>query len=753
MANPLSAPPIHYIELEDEVVGGGVVADLLAEDDAGGGGWGRGGFWGFPQLFFDPRQIGIEFTDADSADSLTFGRRGVVLAAGAGITSLCDDSIIVTDANGNRVCPSLYGDGKGFVDSPFLRQVSVIVQAAIGRNIPVKRTYEVLRGNDDGRFSGNYVQILYPWSDLFSGYRRPASSTVIVSVAYENGAAAPVTATVHSPVTLDIVLPTEEDLPDFSATGLDIGIIEDGMWIFIPGNNRLKFGERRTLAFNIPIYEQQSCAQLGRQETLHCLRDRAPKKIRFFWDVRFVVGHGREFFGAFTGEAPINGLVPPVADGVFVFPASGEEFSIDELPLFGKAGLPKNIPVTEGANSSWSVVSGGNLIGGAGQSFTPGRLVGADGAVSERLTLSGSTTLKLPAPGVYAILDLVNHDTPAQTVPAIFVKVSANLQRVAEPARGRFHLTLYSRPEQIAGRDTPEAIVHFYYDIVAPGRIRGGISVRTESGPWESDAVSDAPVAVGPVFTGKPDQEIDPPTGPILEYLADYHVTVYVDNTGETPTFQFGRLPSADSLHFGLPDNITLRLTVWEEPRGRLPEEIWEFSNIGFPRSSAAMARNLADAIDSGSAREVVAVMTNLRHNLGASSISTTVNTAVDGVLPLHRAMSLAVPPARPSGEDRAGRGELRISTSPAAVEMVSILLDAGAADPLAESRTPNQSVLDRFIASRIYGGHWTVIAHADVKLAAFTKVAQRIRDLGGVCANNQGGGDILNLCSLTPNP
>ena len=207
VANPLSAPPIQYVELDDEVVGGGVVVDLLAESRDGGGGWGRGGFWGFPQLFFDPRQTGIEFTDADSADSLTFGRRGVVRAAGAGITSLCDGAAVL-DANGDRVCPSLYGYGKGFVDSPFLRQVSLNVQAAVGKSAPVKSTVIVLRSNSVGKFSDGSVQQFFAWDDLLSGYRRPDSSTVIVSVAVENGVASePVTATVRSPVMWDIVPP------------------------------------------------------------------------------------------------------------------------------------------------------------------------------------------------------------------------------------------------------------------------------------------------------------------------------------------------------------------------------------------------------------------------------------------------------------------------------------------------------------------------------------------------------------------
>ena len=212
VANPLSAPPTQYIELDDEVIGGGVVVDLLAESRDGGGIWGGGGFWGFPQLFFDPRQTGIEFTDADSADSLTFGRRGVVRAAGAGITSLCDDDLVL-DANGDPVCPSLYSDGKGFVDSPFLRQVSLNVQAAVGRQIPVKKSYHSLRPDESfpSSFPSFGRAVTLSWDALqFSGYDRPDSSTVIVSADIDSGVA--VTTTVHSPVTWGIVFPKRKRL-------------------------------------------------------------------------------------------------------------------------------------------------------------------------------------------------------------------------------------------------------------------------------------------------------------------------------------------------------------------------------------------------------------------------------------------------------------------------------------------------------------------------------------------------------------
>ena len=851
VANPLSSPPVQYIELENEVVGGGVVVDLLAESRDGGGGWGRGGFWGFPQLFFDPRQAGVEFTDADSADSLTFGRRGVVRAAGAGITSLCDDDLVL-DANGDAVCPSLYSYGKGFVDSPFLRQVSVNVQAAIGRKVPVKKNYNAFRvTNTVG------IALSLNWDALqFSGYDRPDSSTVIVSTAIGGGAT--VIATVHSASTWGIVFPREDDFPDFSAAGLSIDISKDGISVFVPESNPLALGERRTLAFNIPIYEQDSTYCLEKnvlRSFFNCVRS-GPKKLRFFWDVRIVVGGYREYFGAFVGEAPINGELPPVREDVFILPASGEEFSLGELMLFGNAGLPKNVPVTGGSNSSWTIVDGNtNIIGNRGQSWTPGRLVGADGFVSGRLTSTGMTSLPLE-PGVEARLEVEAHDSDADTEPNIYVRVNVNRQNITYPARGRFHLTLYSRPEQVSLRVAPEAIVHFYYDIVAPGRIRGQHpTVRAEIGPWEFN-LSDVPPTAGTVFIGKPGQEIDPPAGHILEWLAGYHMTVYVDNAGSAPTFQFGRLPSAGALSFGLPGDAVFRLTVWDTPRGALPDAVWEFSTIDFVNASVvALSRDLVDKIGRGDVTAVVRAIADIKRDLGDADVSLVFATDVDGLVPLNHAMALAVPPERSSSDDRTGMGELTISVNPTAVELVSIMLDAGfdanaggrgapplhyaidnlrydgdqgdshkhkhgiiieeqaaivsllldagadpkagnhvagggatnnknyaihrvaqrwffgmlpvmnellrggpgrilpdfgTADPLHEDGSPDEPVLDRFIGHRNFGKHWDS-SYDSIKLAEYRRVIQKIRDLGGACAIESRGTDILDLCDLSP--
>ena len=548
VANPLSSPPVQHMELDSDVGPGGVVMDLLAESRDGGGIWGGGGFWGFPQLFFDPRQTGVEFTDTDGADTLIFDRRGVVRA----VTSLC--GVLKNLDTGKDACLWRSHYGKGVVDSPFLRQVPVNVRADIGRQIPVKKNYDAFRVANTVGIAG-----ALSWDDLqFSGYnRRPAGSTVIVlanvftvSVLYdENNVSIGVTvitepsittaATVHSPVTLGIVFPEEADLPDFSAAGLSVDISRDGISVFVPESNPMALGERRTLAFNIPIYEQDvaGCSNTDDLKSFFDCDRSGSKNVRFFWDVRIVVGGYREFFGAFVGEAPINGELPPVPEDTFILPVSGEEFSLGELMLFGNAGLPKNVPVTEGSNSSWTIVDGNtNMIGNRRQSWTPGRLVGADGAVSERLTSSGETRLPL-APGVDALLDLSANDIDADTTPDIFVRVSVNSQNIDYPARGRFHLTLYSRPEQISLRVAPEAIVHFYYDIAAPGRTRGqNPSVRTEIGPWEFNT-SDVPPTAGSVFIGEPGQEIDPPPGHILEWLAGYHVTVYVDNTGGRSDF------------------------------------------------------------------------------------------------------------------------------------------------------------------------------------------------------------------------
>ena len=225
------------------------------------------------------------------------------------------------------------------------------------------------------------------------------------------------------------------------------------------------------------------------------------------------------------------------------------------------------------------------------------------------------------------------------------MRVSVNSRNITHPARGRFHLTLYSRPEQITLRVTPEAIVHFYYDIVAPGRTRGqDPSVRTEAGPWEFN-LSDVPPAAGTVFIGKPGQEIDPPAGHILEWLAGYHVTVYVDNAGGAPTFQFGRLPSAGALSFGLPGDAVFRLTVWDAPRGTLPDEVWEFSDVNFINASVvALSRGLVDKIGGGNASEVAREIANIKRDLGAADVSVVFATDVDGLVPLNHAMALAVP-------------------------------------------------------------------------------------------------------------
>ena len=414
-------------------------------------------------------------------------------------------------------------------------------------------------------------------------------------------------------------------------------------------------------------------------DSFDCDDRSGPKKLRFFWDVRIVVGGYREYFGAFVGEAPINGELPPVPEDTFIFPTSGEEFSLGEIMLFGNAGLPKNVPVTGGSDSSWTIVDGNtNIIGNRGQSWTPGRLVGADGAVSERLTSSGETRLPL-APGVDALLDLSANDINSDTTPDIFVRVSVNSQNIDYPARGRFHLTLYSRPEQVSLRVAPEAIVHFYYDIVASGRTRGqDPSVRTEIGPWEFN-LSDVPPTAGSVFIGKPGQEIDPPPGHILEWLAGYHVTVYVDNAGGAPTFQFGRLPSAGALSFGLPGDAVFRLTVWDTPRGTLPDEVWEFSAINFLNASVvALSRGLVDKIGGGNVSEVVQAIADIKSDLGAADVSVVFATEVDGLVPLNHAMALAVPPERSSADDRTDMGELTISVNPTAVELVSIMLDAG---------------------------------------------------------------------------
>ena len=404
--------------------------------------------------------------------------------------------------------------------------------------------------------------------------------------------------------------------------------------------------------------------------------------------------------------------------------------------------------------------------------------------------------------------------------------------------------------------------MHFYYDIVAPGRDRGqDPSVRTEIGPWEFNT-SDVPPTAGSVFIGEPGQEIDPPPGHILEWLAGYHVTVYVDNTGSAPTFQFGRLPSAGALSFGLPGDAVFRLTVWDTPRGALPDEVWEFSSIDFVNASVvALSRDLADKIGRGDVTAVVRAIADIKRDLGAADVSLVFATDVDGLVPLNHAMSLAIPPERSSTSenDRTDEGELTISVNPTAVELVSImldegfdanaggrgapplhyaidnlrydgdqgdshkhkhgiiieeqaaivslLLDAGAdpkagnhatgegatnntnyaihrvaqrwffgmlpvmdellrggpgrilpdfgtADPLLDSNSPgygspDEPVLDRFIGHRDFGKHWDSSSYDQTREDEFRRVIQRIRNLGGECANQHGNTGIVSFCSL----
>ena len=223
--------------------------------------------------------------------------------------------------------------------------------------------------------------------------------------------------------------------------------------------------------------------------------------------------------------------------------------------------------------------------------------------------------------------------------------------------------------------------------------------------------------------------------------------------------------------------------------------------------------------------------------------------------------MSLAVPPERSSGDDRTDMGELTISVNPTAVELVSIMLDAGfdanaggrgapplhyaidnlryntgqsdsdkhhgiiikeqaaivsllldagadptagnhvagggatnnknyaihrvaqrwffgmlpvmdellrggpgrvilpddyfgTADPLHEDGSPNEPVLDRFIGHRDFGKHWDS-PYDSIRLAEYTRVIQKIIDLGGACVIESRGQAILDLCDLpkTPSP
>ena len=269
-----------------------------------------------------------------------------------------------------------------------------------------------------------------------------------------------------------------------------------------------------------------------------------------------------------------------------------------------------------------------------------------------------------------------------------------------------------------------------------------------------------------------------------------------------------------------------------------------------------ALSRDLVDEIRNEDVTAVSMVIADIKRDLGDADVSLVFATDVDGLVPLNHAMALAVPPARSSGDDRTGEGELTISVNPTAVELVSIMLDAGfdanaggrgapplhyaidnlryntnqsdsdkhhgiiikeqaaivsllldagadltagnhvagggatnnknyaihrvaqrwffgmlpvmdellrggpgrvmlpddyfgTADPLHEDGSPNEPVLDRFIGHRGFGKHWDS-PYDSIRLAEYTRVIQKIIDLGGRCVITSRGG-ILDLCDLPP--
>ena len=86
-----------------------------------------------------------------------------------------------------------------------------------------------------------------------------------------------VTVTLRLPVTL--IRPRQEDLPDLSASGLEVSVNENGMQIHVPADNTLQVGDRRTVNFSLPIYESKPDGS---------------KSIFLVWHVRLVAATNQE---------------------------------------------------------------------------------------------------------------------------------------------------------------------------------------------------------------------------------------------------------------------------------------------------------------------------------------------------------------------------------------------------------------------------------------------------------------------------
>ena len=259
-AHPLPPRSID-VAVPDEVPGGALVADLMAN---------HAFMRLFPQLFFHAPQQLVEFTDASDADALRFSRKGGVVAAGAGLGAFVECVKVQTpDEPDGEVCSSPFHNGQAEINSSFLRAVRLRTRVQIGKYVPAKNTQELIRAE------AGTVGIIREWSGeewetLWEHYRLAGHS---VSISASNT----VTVPLRLPVTL--IRPRQEDLPDLSASGLEVSVNENGMQIHVPADNTLQVGDRRTVAFSLPIYESKPDGS---------------KSIFLVWHVRLVAATNQE---------------------------------------------------------------------------------------------------------------------------------------------------------------------------------------------------------------------------------------------------------------------------------------------------------------------------------------------------------------------------------------------------------------------------------------------------------------------------
>ena len=283
-AHPLPPRSID-MAVPDEVPGGELVADLMAN---------HAFMRLFPQLFFHAPQQLVEFTDANDADALRFSRKGGVIAAGAGLGALVKClkvTVKFSEEPASEICSSPFHNGQAEINSSFLRAVRLRTRIQIGKYLPAKNTQELIR------VDAGTVGIIREWSgeewDTLWEYDRLASHAVSLSAS-------------NTTVTLRLLRPRQEDLPDLGASGLEVSINENGMQIHVPADNTLQVGDRRTVNFSMPIYESKPDGS---------------KSIFLVWHVRLVAATNQEhnmFMANFGGDSNRLVLQPP--SSAFFFP-------------------------------------------------------------------------------------------------------------------------------------------------------------------------------------------------------------------------------------------------------------------------------------------------------------------------------------------------------------------------------------------------------------------------------------------------